>query len=36
VKTAAKGGFKSASCTLTSALGGIAELVIDDKVIIKK
>ena len=32
----AKGGFKSASCTLTSALGGISELVIDDKVIIKK
>lgn len=31
-----KGGFKSASCTLTSALGGISELIIDDKVIIKK
>jgi len=31
-----KGGFKSASCTLTSALGGISELIIDDKVIVKK
>lgn len=30
------GGFKSASCTLKAALGGISELVIDDKVIIKK
>lgn len=28
--------FKSASCTLKAALGGISELVIDDKVIIKK
>ena len=31
-----KGGFKTASCTLSSAIGGISELVIDDKVIIKK
>jgi len=30
------GGFKSASCTLSASLGGISELVIDDKVIIKK
>jgi hypothetical protein len=30
------GGFKNASCTLKAALGGISELVIDDKVIIKK
>jgi hypothetical protein len=31
-----KGGFKKASCTLHSALGGISELIIDDKVVIKK
>ncbi len=31
-----KGGFKKASCTLHSSLGGISELIIDDKVIIKK
>ncbi|MEQ1622798.1 MAG: hypothetical protein ABL919_15440 [Methylococcales bacterium] len=30
------GGFKKASCTLRASLGGISELVIDDKVIIKK
>ncbi|GAB6141124.1 hypothetical protein JCM14076_18530 [Methylosoma difficile] len=30
------GGFKNASCTLKATLGGISELVIDDKVIIKK
>ena len=30
------GGFKTASCTLHLSLGGISELVIDDKVIIKK
>ncbi len=30
------GGFKKASCTLHAALGGISELIIDDKVIIKK
>ena len=29
-------GFKKASCTLKTALGGISELVIDDKAIIKK
>jgi hypothetical protein len=28
--------FKNASCTLHATLGGISELVIDDKVIIKK
>jgi hypothetical protein len=28
--------FKKASCTVTSSLGGISELIIDDKVIIKK
>lgn len=31
-----KGGFKKASCTVSSAIGGITELIIDDKVIIKK
>lgn len=30
------GGFKKASCTLLASLGGISELVIDDKVIIHK
>lgn len=30
------GGFKTASCTLKASLGGISELVIDDKAIIKK
>jgi len=30
------GGFKKASCTLHAALGGISELIVDDKVIIKK
>jgi hypothetical protein len=30
------GGFKKASCTLHASLGGISELIIDDKVIIKK
>jgi hypothetical protein len=30
------GGFKKASCTLHASLGGISELVVDDKVIIKK
>jgi hypothetical protein len=33
---AKNGGFKTASCTLKGSLGGISELVIDDKVIIKK
>lgn len=35
-ENAGKGGFKNASCTLRVALGGISELIIDDKVIIKK
>ena len=35
-ENANKGGFKNASCTLHAALGGISELIIDDKVIIKK
>jgi hypothetical protein len=35
-ENADKGGFKNASCTLHASLGGISELVIDDKVIIKK
>ena len=30
------GGFKKASCTLHASLGGISELIVDDKVIIKK
>lgn len=30
------GGFKKASCTISASLGGISELVVDDKVIIKK
>lgn len=30
------GKFKTASCTLHMALGGISELIIDDKVIVKK
>ncbi|MGR9087596.1 MAG: hypothetical protein ACU841_11045 [Gammaproteobacteria bacterium] len=28
--------FKSATCTVTGTLGGISELIIDDKIIIKK
>lgn len=32
----ANGGFKNASCTLKASLGGISELIIDGKVIIKK
>lgn len=35
-ENAKSGGFKKASCTLLASLGGISELVIDDKVIIKK
>ena len=31
-----KGGFKKASCTIRSAMGGISELIIDDKVIIQR
>jgi hypothetical protein len=30
------GGFKKASCTVLGSLGGISELIIDDKIIIKK
>jgi hypothetical protein len=35
-ENAKTGGFKKASCTLLTALGGISELIIDDKVIINK
>ncbi|HEY8035608.1 MAG TPA: hypothetical protein VIF37_08470 [Methylobacter sp.] len=35
-ENANNGGFKNASCTLHASLGGISELIIDDKVIIKK
>ncbi len=35
-ENAANGGFKNARCTLKAKLGGISELVIDDKVIVKK
>ena len=35
-ENAKNGGFKKASCTLHATLGGISELIIDDKVIIKK
>lgn len=35
-ENANNGGFKNASCTLNATLGGISELIIDDKVIIKK
>ena len=31
-----KGGFKTASCTIRSIIGGISELVIDDKVLIDR
>jgi hypothetical protein len=31
-----KGGFKNASCTVNSVLGGISELKIDDKLLINK
>lgn len=31
-----KGGFKKASCTIKSTMGGISELIIDDKVIIQR
>jgi uncharacterized protein HemX len=30
------GGFKTASCTIRSVMGGISELIIDDKVIIQR
>ena len=32
----AVGGFKKAACTVNASLDGISELIIDDKVIIKK
>jgi hypothetical protein len=35
-ENAQKGGFKTASCTLNGQLGGISELIIDGKEIIKK
>ena len=35
-ENAKTGGFKKASCTVHAALGGISELTIDDKAIIKK
>jgi hypothetical protein len=31
-----KGGFKNASCTIRSVMGGISELIIDDKAIIQR
>jgi hypothetical protein len=31
-----KGGFKTASCTVRSVMGGISELIIDDKPIIQR
>lgn len=30
------GGFKNASCTVKSVMGGISELIIDDKAVIKR
>ncbi len=35
-ENAQKGGFKKASCTLQASLGGISELIIDDKIVIQK
>ena len=35
-ENAKTGGFKKSSCTLLGSLGGISELIIDDKVIIQK
>ena len=35
-ENAQQGGFKKASCTLQASLGGISELIIDDKVVIQK
>jgi len=35
-ENAKTGGFKKASCTINATLGGISELIIDGKVIIKK
>jgi uncharacterized protein HemX len=31
-----KGGFKNASCTIKSVMGGISELIVDDKAIIQR
>lgn len=31
-----KGGFKKASCTIRSVMGGISELIIDDKAVIQR
>jgi uncharacterized protein HemX len=31
-----KGGFKKASCTIKSVMGGISELIIDDKAVIQR
>lgn len=31
-----KGGFKTASCTIRSVMGGISELIIDDKALIQR
>ncbi|MFZ2725145.1 MAG: hypothetical protein WAX77_02720 [Methylococcaceae bacterium] len=35
-ENANKGGFKKATCTVHASLGGISELIIDDKEVIKK
>jgi len=35
-ENSAKGGFKNASCTVRSVMGGISELIIDDKAVIKR
>lgn len=35
-ENAKTGGFKKARCTLNAALGGISELIIDDKAVINK
>jgi hypothetical protein len=35
-ENANNGGFKTASCTIHTSLGGISKLIIDDKVIIDK
>jgi hypothetical protein len=35
-ENAGKGGFRNASCTLHASLGGVSELIIDDKIIINK
>jgi hypothetical protein len=35
-ENAKKGGFKKATCTIHSLKGGISELIIDDKVLVKR